>query len=128
MNEQDDDLVRFEKTAREIIQAMQNPVSNSGSNNVAKIYINAGGVGIWICVTCCSMMLSACLVGSIIGTSWLSSEVSHINHDLKDRKDENDSMKSYLAAIYVKDPELKPKEEKDNGNRPNHHPDSASTP
>jgi hypothetical protein len=46
----------------------------------------------------------------------MNSELASIHHDLKDRKDENDSMKSYLSAIYMEAPQLKPNEEKDHGN------------
>lgn len=87
----------------------------NGSSN-SEIHINAGGIGIWLCTTACFVMLACMVVGGVVGSVWVGREFSRVDAVLKDRKDENDSMKSYLSAIYMQAPQLKPKEEKDHGN------------
>lgn len=108
----EESLSELDMAVAEVRQFVKSRGGIRGGNNHMTLTVNAGGVGVWICVTCFIAVLACSLVGSF----WMSSELSSIHHDLKDRKDENDSMKSYLAAIYVQAPQLKPKEkEKDNG-------------
>jgi len=109
---QEESLKELDLAVAEVRDFMRQRGGIRGVNNQTAIHINAGGIGVWICVTCFVAILASCLVGSF----WMNSELASIHHDLKDRKDENDSMKSYLSAIYMQAPQLKPTEEKDHGN------------
>ena len=120
----EESLQELDIAVAEVRDFMRNRGGIRGGNNRMSFHINAGGVGVWICVTCFVSVLACCLVGSF----WMSSELSSIHQDLKDRKDENDAMKSYLSAIYMLAPQLKPKEDKDHGTRSDHHSDAASSP
>lgn len=114
MDQQDrEQLAQLSADASEMVKLLNSRSGIRGGNNQMNFHVNAGGIGVWICVTCFIAALASCLIGSL----WMNSELTHIHGDLKDRKDENDSMKAYLAAIYMQAPQLKPKEkEKDHGN------------
>jgi hypothetical protein len=71
-----------------------------------EFHINAGGVGVWIATTCCVAMICCMLIGSI----FLTFELSSIHQDNADRKSESARMQSYLSAIYNIAPSLKPKD------------------
>lgn len=66
---------------------------------------------VWICVTSCLVMLTVTIVGAIFGGQWLSREFGRVDKELNERKEEGQRMQSYLSAIYVNAPQLKPKEE-----------------
>jgi hypothetical protein len=93
------EMERFERISREVIQAVTN--AGGGSNSVAKIYINAGGIG-----TLALLLIAAFILG--VTTFNTYSSASRIN-DLERRQDRQDD---YLQAIYAVAPQLKPKEAK----------------
>jgi len=82
-------------------------------NNTSTITINAGGVGVWVAVTCCLVMLFSTLIGAV----WLSREFARVDKELNERKEEGQRMQSYLSAIYVQAPSLRPPEEKKHADR-----------
>jgi hypothetical protein len=69
----------------------------SGGNRVgnATITVNAGGVGVWVAVTCCAVMLTIGIIGGFL----------YIDQSRK-----VDQMQDYLNAIYMQAPYLKPKD------------------
>jgi hypothetical protein len=70
----------------------------TGSGN-ATINIQAGGVGLWIAVTCCAVMFALCIAMVVVGGIAYSSQQQRM-----------DRMQDYLNAIYMMAPSLKPKE------------------
>lgn len=91
---------RFEKVLDTVADRRVNTVGN------ATISVNAGGVGVWVAVTCCIVMLSILLIGSL----WASHEMMRFDQEMQARKDENSKMQAYISAIYVQAPQLKPKD------------------
>ena len=66
--------------------------------NNATVTLQAGGLGVWICATFCSIMFVLVLAGSILGGFYAMKETGRI-----------DRMQDYLNAIYAQAPQLKPK-------------------
>lgn len=102
-----EDIARF-GSAIERFEEVIDSVSDRRSKNIgnATITVNAGGVGVWVAVTCCLVMLALLLLGSL----WASRELMRSDQEMQARKDENSKMTAYLQAIYVQAPQLKPKE------------------
>ena len=71
-----------------------------------EIHINAGGIGVWVATTCCLIMLACFVLGSV----WVSRELNHFDSENQARKSENEKAQSYISAIYVLAPSLRPKE------------------
>lgn len=80
----------------------------AGNQNVSHVQIAAGGIGVWLATTACMVMLATLLMGAM----WGSREFARIDKELLERKEEGQRMQSYLSAIYVQAPSLKPQEEK----------------
>jgi hypothetical protein len=106
-DETTDQLDRLEQTARDLQKLMHQ--NRSIGNATINASVNAGGVGIWIAVTCCCVMLSCIVIGSL----WATREMARFDQEMQARKDENSKMSAYLSAIYVQAPQLKPKSTKD---------------
>lgn len=89
----DDEIQRFERAAAKLSEALAAAPTNTG--NQSTITLNAGGVGVWIAVSACAVMLAMnlCLL------------VMLVNHDRK-----IDDIGHYVQAIYMIAPQLKPKE------------------
>ncbi len=91
-----EDTIRgLQDAAERLEKATRNLAGNSG--NQSTITLNAGGIGVWIACTCCAVML-ACnvfLVGLYLD------QQSHIR-----------DLDSFLAAIYMQAPYLKPEPKK----------------
>lgn len=85
----DDDLRRFEAAVDRFAEALSRP-GNTG--NQSTITLNAGGVGVWIAVSCCAVMLAVnvVLVGIIV------------SHERK-----LDDLADYIHAIYMAAPSLR---------------------
>lgn len=97
------------KNAGEIKRILERMQAERGAQSISGLYINGGGVGVWIATTCCVVMIALLLVGSI----WMSREFARVDKELLERKEEGQRMQSYLSAIYVNAPQLKPKDEAD---------------
>ena len=85
--------------------------SNRSNSNTTKIHINAGGVGIWICVTCCCCML----VGLFMHTQGSNREFSRMDSRMSSIESAQSKSQAYLNAIYQKAPFLKPEKEQNHG-------------
>ena len=102
---EDEDVKKFQESVARFEGIFER--RKSPSNN-ATINVNAGGVALWIAVTCCIVMFfssSICAVFFVI-------TIDNIHSELQERKEENSKMQSYLNAIYVNAPSLKPTEKK----------------
>ena len=88
----DDEIQRFERAVARFSEALT-AAGNSG--NQSTITLNAGGVGVWIAVSACAVMLA-------VNVMLVAVIVSH------DRK--IDDLRHYLNAVYQAAPQLKPKE------------------
>ncbi len=86
----DDDIQRFERAVDRLSAALSTP-ANTG--NQSTITLNAGGIGVWIAVSACAVMLA-------VNIALLAMLVSH------DRK--IDDLTHYINAIYMIAPSLKP--------------------
>lgn len=89
-----DALDRFTDKADKILSL------NSG-NTTRSIQVNAGGIGVWICVCLCCMML----VSVVMGAVWMSREFNRYDSDLSERKAESDRSQTYLSSIYGRMPQ-----------------------
>ncbi len=101
-----EDIARFGNAIGRFEKVLDSVGSGNGRNiGTSTISINAGGVGVWVAVTCCLVMLSLLLLGSL----WASHEMMRYDQEMQARKDENSKMTAYLQAIYVQAPQLNPK-------------------
>ena len=90
--EVDEVLERIEKAGNSL-----NPASNSVGNSI--INVNAGGIGIWVTVSACALMF-VMNIFLIIGMGLIV-----LNQSRK-----NDELASYITAIYMMAPQLKPQD------------------
>lgn len=86
----DDEIQRFERAVARFSEALT-VAGNSG--NQSTITLNAGGVGVWIAVSACAVMLA-------VNVMLVAVIVSH------ERK--IDDLGDYIHAIYMVAPSLKP--------------------
>lgn len=84
------------------------PPRNASSSTIT---VHHDGKGTWIAVTACLVMLAVVIVGTAIASVWMAREFARIDKELNERKEEGQRMQSYLSAIYVQAPQLKPAEE-----------------
>lgn len=87
----EDEIQRFERAVARFSEALSSPAANSG--NQSTITLNAGGVGVWIAVSACAVMLA-------MNLALLAMLVTH------DRK--IDELQDYIHAVYMMAPQLKP--------------------
>lgn len=86
----EDEIQRFERAVARFSEAL---AASSNTGNQSTITLNAGGVGVWIAVSACAVMLAINL-GLV---------VMLVSHDRK-----IDDMEHYINAIYMMAPSLKP--------------------
>ena len=82
---------RFEQASERLAKAL----SQGNSGNQSTITLNAGGIGVWMAVSACFVMLSVNICLAVI----------LINHDRK-----IDDLEHYIQAIYMMAPSLKPED------------------
>lgn len=100
----------MEQSVKDIKDSLERiGAGRDASSNVNTVKINAGGVGVWVSSTCCMVMLAVILVGGF----WISREFTRTDKELNERKEELQRIQSYVSAIYVQAPQLRPKDEKD---------------
>lgn len=92
-------LGRINRTMAKLERMVGEPAPQNESKSSARIEVNAGGLGLWIASTACLVML-------IVTLGLLA---LFINHDRK-----IDDLNSYLNAIYMMAPHLKPEKESSN--------------
>ena len=102
---EDEDVKKFQESVLRFEGIFDRRKSES---NNATINVNAGGMGLWVAVTCCIVMFFC----SIICATFFVITIDNINAELRERKEENSKMQSYLNAIYVNAPSLKPTDKK----------------
>ncbi len=73
----------------------------------AVIHVNAGGLGVWLAVTCCLVMMSGLMVGAL----WFASYSAAKRADDIEQNRVISDLQAYLQAIYVAAPDLKPKKD-----------------
>lgn len=81
-----------EVTADRIVRELLGVGQNSSSANIT---VQAGGIGLWLAVTCCAVMLAANVFLAVL---------------VMDHSRKIDDLGDYLAAIYAQAPHLKPAE------------------
>jgi len=86
----DEKIARLERAVDKLAHALPN---NSG--NQSTVTLNAGGVGVWMAVTACAVMLAINVALMVL----------IVNHDRK-----IDDLEHYINAIYMMAPGLKPQE------------------
>ena len=75
------------------LKAFRNLSPESG--NVTQFTVQAGGIGVWLCVTACVVMF---VLTAVLGILFL------------DLSRKYDRMQDHLSAIYMMAPQLKPKD------------------
>jgi hypothetical protein len=89
-----DEIKQFAADVDRLVKALEKlPSQNAG--NQSTITLNAGGVGVWVAVTACAVMLALNLALMIV----------LVSHDRK-----IDQLNHYLSAIYMVAPGLKPED------------------
>lgn len=108
MDLSEQDIQRFgEATGRfERIVEQLGRMQRTAPASQATITVNAGGLGLWIAVTCCAVMLAVGVVGCVA----VSSAVQGQNRRIEKQDEALSRMQDYLNAIYVQAPSLRPKE------------------
>ena len=90
-----DQLDRLETMGTDWLKSLKRP----GNSSNATIHINAGGIGMWVAVTCCAVMFVLGVSMAVLGGMAYTSTQQRL-----------DRMQDYLNAIYMQAPQLKPKE------------------
>lgn len=88
-------LDRLETMGMDWLKTLRRP----GNSSNATIQVNAGGIGMWVAVTCCAVMFVLGVSMAVLGGLAYTSTQQRL-----------DRMQDYLNAIYMQAPQLKPKE------------------
>ena len=75
-----------------------------GNNSFSKVEINAGGIGVWISVTCCLVMISCLGMGGF----WLNYALSIHDDQIMQLQNGEKAVRAYITTG-----RLKPEEKKD---------------
>lgn len=75
--------------------------SNSSASNIT---VNAGGVGVWVAVTACVVMLGMVMVGGF----WVSSEFSRINVQFTKQADIDSVQDAYIHKLRAEQKQERP--------------------
>lgn len=93
---------------KELIEALQRfaekadkLLSMSSNNTNSSIVVSAGGIGVWICVCLCGMMLVSMCMGAV----WMSREFNRYDVALFEMQSETNRSQTYLASIYGRMPQ-----------------------
>lgn len=84
----------LDKVASEV-EGLRDDFRQGANSNASSININAGGIGVWISVTACAVMLGVGIFGAVI---------------IVDQQRKISDLQHYLNAIYLQAPQLKPDE------------------
>lgn len=77
-----------------------------GGNSTTTVNVNAGGVGVWLCLTA---LVVVCVV-SVMSANERAKGVSRQDAEIRDLRNDVQALNDYLSAIYMQAPHLKPKE------------------
>jgi hypothetical protein len=69
-----------------------------GPNNTSQshIQVNAGGIALWISVTCCVATMLGLIMAVVMGTM----AASDINRQLQERRQKDDTQDAYINVMY----------------------------
>lgn len=81
---------------RQEVEGLREDLRQGANSNASNININAGGLGVWIAVTACAVMLGVSIFGATI---------------IVDQQRKLADLQHYLSAIYQQAPQLRPNEE-----------------
>lgn len=70
----------------------------------AIVHAGAGGIGVWVCVTCVLIMFVVVVLQE--------RDKARMTEDVRELRQDYDEMKAYLQVIYQQAPHLRPKSEK----------------
>lgn len=98
--ETDEKAIELSKHLDRLEGALRRLSTNTGGNT-ATISVQAGGIGLWICVTCCAVMFALTVAIVVVGGIAYTSTQQRL-----------DRMQDYISSIYQIAPQLKPKESK----------------
>ena len=77
-----------------------------GGNNTTTVNVNAGGVGVWLCLTA---LVVVCVV-SVMTANERAKDVARQDQEIRDLRDDVQALNDYLSAIYMQAPHLRPKD------------------
>jgi hypothetical protein len=103
-----DEIAKLQSAADTLYAAADrlNPVTNASTKSESSVHINAGGMGLWIASTCCIIMFIM-FVSFFVGAFFY---VSDERAEIREMHSKMTTMQSFLDAIYVQAPQLKPKD------------------
>lgn len=81
---------------------------NTVQSGVSTITVNAGGIGVWICVVCCAVMVTALACGGVAAHA----VIGDLKQDVRSLKDGEKAIRAYINTGL-----LKPKEVEDGTER-----------
>lgn len=94
-----------------LIEALQrftdkadNLLSMNSGNNTSSIQVHAGGFGVWICVICCAVMVTALACGGVAAYAVMGD----LKQDVRSLKDGEKAIRAYINTGL-----LQPKEVED---------------
>lgn len=67
---------------------------NTGNMNTAKIEVNAGGIGVWLCLVACAVVVAVTLLGSIYmidKMNTLDSQLKDVSKQMREKDDIHDA-------------------------------------
>lgn len=79
----------------------------NSTSTTSTVSVNAGGMGVWLATTACLIMLGVVIVGAL----WASREFQRTDAQIAELRGQLGTTQSYLNAIYVQAPQLRPKDE-----------------
>jgi hypothetical protein len=90
----------MDKDTEDRIALVRALVDQPGNTNTSSVQINAGGVGIWIAITACLIMLAVTMVGSI----FIAIALSDLNRQTQELREADVVLQAYINAGYVSQP------------------------
>lgn len=97
-----DELQAINGLTAELREFRSSLQTNRGNSN-AEIHVNAGGVGVWVATTACLVMLGAGLIGSL----WVSREMTRIETQFSNMKNTDDIHDAYIQKLRAQQQEKK---------------------
>jgi hypothetical protein len=70
-------------------------LADGGNRNTAKIEVNAGGLGVWLCLIACVAMLSVTVVGSV----YLTRELGEQDRQLQELREKDVVHDAWLQTL-----------------------------
>lgn len=90
------EITRLERGISELRDTLVSMRHNSGA--ASTITINAGGIGIWLAVTCCCVMLAAMAVGGL----WAVTSLADHRAAIQELRDGERAVRAYINTGILK--------------------------